>query len=313
MGTPRKAEQDRFIDYMIENAGRDNTPQTVTRTTIAEREAADINQSILTSMAEAKAVRENFGGFIADVKTTLLGECLNTIYYNVLNKVILESELDIETTKRVIASYLKENGTEKVMHNIRYTSTLLSEMYQLVEKYTARVTEECKRDKDKCGYTFKVPNDTKDDFYNELDMIDSEDVIFQIGDRVSSAMNDFVTTNTLSKLDIKSVLDDSQERLQAVKGDAQRESVERVAGDMIHDIKNSGYHGIFAEMVKVNTCSVMKNPVLRESLMDGTTLNMKKIVDSCKYSYALMETMIGLRIEPVSEEIIMKYLTDMKK
>lgn len=298
--------QSRFTENLIKNLEKQQPLKEASKVaSYEEKNASQRGNSIFNEMAEAKKRDYEMRSFIKSVKETFLGECLNKIYSGSLSRIMMESEMPVNPTQ-LIASYIQEKGVDNLLMDMRYKSVLLSEMSQLVEKYSLMTLEDCKDAKD-CK-AFKVPEETKDAFYDELDMQDTDDVVFQISDRVNGAIDEFINTNTLNKLNIKEILQSSQEKIQSTKNDVQRESVERVAGRAVHSIKNDGRVGILTAMVERSAKSIMGNDVLRESYMDGTKLDMERIVNSCKMSYTLMEMTNAIKLETFTEESILEFL-----
>lgn len=146
-------------------------------------------------------------------------------------------------------------------------------------------------------------------------MTDTDEVEFQISDRVSASIDSFLNNNTMTKLNIKQILQSSQEKLQQVKTDIQRESVERLAQQDIYNARNSRAVGIFDEMVSSSCKTVVSSndEALRECYMQegGTKINVEKIVENTKYTYTLMETLNALWLEKFTEESLLKDLKSM--
>ena len=146
-------------------------------------------------------------------------------------------------------------------------------------------------------------------------MTDTDDVEFQISDRVSASIDSFLNNNTMTKLNIKQILQSSQEKLQQAKTDIQRESVERLAQQDIYNARNSRAVGIFDEMVSASCKTVVSSndEALRECYMQegGTKINVEKIVENTKYTYTLMEALNALWLEKFTEESLLKDLKSM--
>lgn len=299
-------DQSRFIDNLIKKLN-EPTPLRESSSVVSyeEKTANTAARNIFNEMAEGRKIHDSFRDFSRTVRETFLGECLNKIYSGALSRVMIESEMTADP-KQIIASCIQEKGVDAMLLDMKYKSVLLSELYCLVEKYADKTIKQCTDNKD-CA-TFKVPEEVKDSFYDELDMQDTDDIVFQISDRVNGAIDEFINSNTLNKLNIKEILRSSQERLQNTKNDIQKESVERVAGRAVHSIKNDGVTGIFSAMVEMSAKSVMGNVNLRESYMDGTNLDVSKIVNSCKMSYTLMEMTNTIKLENFSGASLLEFL-----
>lgn len=308
-----KSAHDRYIDGLIEQINRGNTPVVEhVQKSIQEKTIEEENKKMARIMKEQAIIQEQESNWSNTVKEQFLGECLNKIYTGALNK-LLGDTLNTETAKRIIGNYISESGVNNILNRMRYRSVLLSEMYQLVNKYHDMVMEGCKKNEKECGTKcLKVPEDCKDSFYDELDMTDTDDVEFQISDRVSSAIDSFLNNNTMTKLNIKQILQASQEKLQQAKTDIQKESIERLAQQDIYNARNSHPVGIFDEMVNASCKTVVSSndEALRECYMiEGSTkINVDSIVENTKYTYTLMEMLNALRLEEFTEASLLKQL-----
>lgn len=297
-------DQERYVNTLINRINQKPTVE-ASGLTYDQRMESKRSSNIFNSLSESAKADAKFRDIGKNIKETLLGECYNKIFTGALIRIMEKSDFVVDP-KKIVASYIQETGVNNIMNNIRYKSILLSEFYQLVEKYTDRIMESCKDDKD-C-INFKVPADIKDGFYDDLDMTDTDDVVFQISDRVNDAIEEFINTNTINKLNIKQILQTTNEKLNDTKSEFTQESAERVAGRYIHSVKNNGSIGILSAMIESTAKSIMSDKSLRESYMEDTTLDMARIVNSCKMSYTLMEMAQTLNLEKINESYILNYI-----
>lgn len=268
----------------------------------------DIKNNILSESACHRTTVSNFNKFKKDLKDNLLGEAFNMIYAKALNKINMNEET-ILNTKKVIESYIIENGSNNILNRMQYRTVLLSELYQTINKYYDKIVENCNEDncKDK---EYVVPQNLKDEFYDELDMSDTDDVVLQITDRVNSSIEEFINQNTMNKLNIKDVLKSAQERVSSTKDELQHESVKNASARMIHDIKNNGTVNLLTAMVEKTCKTIIGDEVLRESYMDGTNLNMKSIVNNCIMSYTMMEMTNTLGLELFNQDTLTQFIKE---
>lgn len=295
--------QSRFAENLIKNLNA--APIKECSSSYEDKVSSHTAAGIYNEMALGKKRNANLREFAKSAKVAFLGECLNKIYTGALSRIMTEGELPVDP-KQVIASYIQEKGVDKILGDIQYQSIMLSEFYQMVNKYADMVMEDCK-EHDDCS-EFKIPEEIRDKFYDELDMEDTDDVVFQISDRVNDAIDEFVNTNTLNKLNIKDILTTAAEKMESTKSDVQKESAERVARRAIHDVKNTGRIGILCAMVEATARKIMETQSLRESYMEGTKLDMTRIVNTCKMSYTLMEMTNYIKMEEMNEESILEFI-----
>lgn len=300
--TVRRNTQARFVENLIKSL--EGSAPVKESTSYEDKISGHTNATIFNEMAEGRRKDARYRDFIKSTKVALLGECLNKIYTGALTRVMVESEVTVDP-KQIIASYIEEKGVDNILSDIRYKSVLLSEFYQMVNKYTDMVMEktDCKE-----GEEFKIPEEIRDKFYDDLNMEDTDDVVFQISDRVNDAIDEFVSTNTLNKMNIKDMLTSAAEKIESAKSEVQKESVQRIVNQRIHTIRNSGLNNIFSIMVENSASAIMKDQSLRESYMDGTSLDMARIVNTCKMSYTLMEMTQYIKLETLDEATVLGYI-----
>lgn len=309
-------DNNRYIDNLIRKINEANTPSVPhVQKSLYEKTMEESEKSVAKSLKEAAIYRENVTNWSTTLKEQLLGECINKVYSGALNR-LLGDYMNPTIAEAVVANYIREAGVDNILNKMRYRSVLLSEMYQLVNKYHDIIMEGTKKNKD-TSRSFKVPEDCRDSFYDELDMTDTDDVEFQISDRVSNAIDTFLNNNTMAKLNIKQILQSSQEKLQQAKNDVQRESIERIAQADIYNARNSTPVGIFDEVVN-NACRdvlLSTDTSIKETYMmdGGTKINVDAIVESTKYTYTLMETLNAIRLEEVSKSSLLSQLKGTKK
>lgn len=307
-------EHNRYIDNLINKIREANTPTVHhVQKSIHEKALEEERKGLYDSIKESRILQENMTNWSKTVKEQLLGECINKVYSGAMYK-LLGDQMNSTVAESVVGAYIREEGVDNILRRMQYRSVLLSEMYQLVNKYHTLIMEASKKE-EKSKPKFKIPEDCKDSFYDELDMTDTDDVEFQISDRVSGAIDSFLNNNTMAKLSIKQILQSSQEKLQQAKTDIQRESIERVAQQDIYNARNSHPVGIFDEMVNKACKEVLLsgNTSIRETYMTegGTKLDVDAIVDSAKYTYTLMETLNAIQIKEFSESTLLEQLKTM--
>lgn len=312
----QKTARDRYIDNLIRQIKETDSPKVNhAQKTLQEKAYEESIYRTGQMFKESRIIQEQESNWNRTVKEQLLGECLNKVYSGALKR-LMGDEVNLEKAKGVVGNYIREQGVDNILRKMQYRSVLLSEMYQLVNKYHSLIMEDCKKkEKESGSKCFKVPEDCKDSFYDELDMTDTDEVEFQISDRVSASIDSFLNNNTMTKLNIKQILQSSQEKLQQAKTDIQRESVERLAQQDIYNARNSRAVGIFDEMVSASCKTVVSSndEALRECYMQegGTKINVEKIVENTKYTYTLMEALNALWLEKFTEESLLKDLKSM--
>jgi hypothetical protein len=145
----------------------------------------------------------------------------------------------------------------------------------------------------------------KDEFFNQLNYDDSQSITDAINDRVSNAVEDFVTANTQDHEDITAALQQAQEKIGTVpEDDAElREAYEMEAKRKVNRIRNAP-KGLFHGMVSAMCEGVMKNQDTSAEFLEDGHINMDKVVDRTQLMYTFMEMLNTTRLAKVDEEMV---------
>ena len=309
---PKLMSTRHYVDCLIKEYNKPDSAATKTQKVSALNEQA-MNESrheINNRFSGKEARMAKYREFSQDSKKALLEECIYRTFNASLSKVLPSPQLE-STCRAMVDNFVMEQGVDNLLRRFRSETEFLSELAYLVDKYHAKILEAC--DKDDCD-TFKVDSNLTDNFYEELDAVNADEVIYSIRNRVADAMNDFIDQNTADKLEIKQILQDTKDRIDANKGisDEVQESYSLAAKRKINKVRNGRGKNIFESMVESLLHKAYKNDDYRAVYFEGANPNMDKIVESCNIMYTFLETVNTTKMIRVDSDYIREVLSDMK-
>ena len=291
-----------YINLCIEESVKKSTPEVVVESTVVR----DTNIDIINTRMQYANKAANFRKFSSDVKKSFLAECIYRLFDGSL---VVEESMNNERVKRVmIDRFLEENGVGNLLLQFKHKTLLLSEYSRLVEKYTNLVLESVDKDNEE---SYTIDTTLKDNFFEELDLTDTDDVIDSIKVRVSDAVADFINSNIIAKSNIEETIRAAQSNIDTAKTEELKESYELAAKRKITNQRINKPTNVFEKFVTEMTKSVMKNDNLKEMYMENNKINMEKIVESCKIMYTFLETVNTAQILNVNEDYIRETLASL--
>lgn len=247
--------------------------------------------------------------FILDTKKTLLSECI----YSLMDRSIgyQHDKVRADIIKRnLVNNFIEEQGVDNLLSRFKSESFLLAEYARIVNEYTNVIVE--KADKDNTD-TFVVDQEDKDKFFEELEMEDAEDVATAIRIRVSDSVDEFVNSNIKQKEELKEILNNSKEKIEASKNEEVRESYNILAKKRISEVRERRKTNIFESMVVALAEASMKNEELKSMYTVNGKLDMDSIVENCTIMYGFLETLNSAKMMKVDEAYLKGVLKELKK
>lgn len=250
--------------------------------------------------------------FKNEVTNAFVTEAVLCINNSCIDHVILKDEYNKNLSRQLVSNFVIEEGARNLINRFRRTSNLLSEVAYVCEQYINIVLESTdKKNKE----TFKVKKEDKDSFFNRLDKIDSDNAINTIRNRVMTATQDFIDSNTLDKMKIKNILQDTKEKIENNKSkNAEKinESYAMESKEAIQDIRNNKVQNVFESMVYSLAHSAVINENAKILYVENSMINMDKIVEHCEIIYNFLTTIDTLKMKSINEQYILNMLKDMK-
>ena len=249
----------------------------------------------------ANAKRE----FLQNVKNSLLSECIFKLYKDSTVAPLTESDKVI--ARNLVNKFVLENGAGELLLNFKHKNLLLSEFSRITNKYYQRILEECddeSSDPSKAGKAreFSIDDKTKEDFFTELEDIDTEDASKLIKERVSDAVSEFIDNNENQKLEYEDIIKSAQDRIAGTTNESYAESYTNQAKRTINEMRLNAKKNIFHYMVESLCKNTFKNDKLKTKYLNESTLNMDNIVNDSMLIYNMLEMVSTTNMVNVNEE-----------
>lgn len=214
--------------------------------------------------------------------------------------------------RAMVSQYVTENGYDNILDKMRTGSVTLSEIYNIIDSTSSKILESVDKNDPN---TFTITPEMKDEFFKSLDYSDSKSISDEINNRVSTAMQDFVTANAKDHEDIQAALQQAQEKIdKAPEKDKEQltESYTIQAKRRTSEIRNAPKN-VFHAMVSAMCESVLKHQDTNNEFLVEGHLDIDKIVSRTSLMYTFMEMLNTSRLDTINEEYIENVIKDLKQ
>ena len=266
--------------------------------------------------ARHEAMVDKFYQYKNDVKKTLLTEALGNIYKKCITKI---SAREANICDALLGNYIEEATVEKLLKNMKLSeSGLLMTIQEEVDKTSKEITKDATYDKPDSQ---TIPSQDIEDFWKRVDdSANIDDLTDIIRTRVSDAEEAFVLKNQEDKANVKKILKDTAENINAAKmtgddeyAEAVEESDTRLAKQNIYKIQHESHRSVFDRMVRNLSEAVLKNEDMRKDyVLENGRLNVDRVVETARCMYGLLEMVSALGIEKVDGQYIEDTLKSIK-
>lgn len=268
-------------------------------------------KNIVENMMHRDSIKNRYHTFSETLRTALVTEAVYKIYKESVSDSLKADPANVSVMRAIVNEYVYENGYENILNRMKTGSVFLSKTYNSIIEHTNLILEEVDKENPD---TFVITPEMKDDFFSSLDYSDSEAISDAIKNRVTDAMEDFVTANTKDHEDITQALKQAQEKIENIpESDTElRECYEMKSKREISKIRNSP-KGVLHSMVYAMCESVLKHKDTHSDFIVENHLDMDKIVDRVSLMYTFMETLNTTRIDNVNEAFIYETISSLRK
>lgn len=249
----------------------------------------------------------NRANFLSNVKEAFVTECIFKLYKD--STLTPMTERDKTVARNMITGFVKENGAGNLITDFATKNILLSEMSRICTKYYDKVLEgmDCKKD---CDDDEKYSLDTtiKDDFYSDLNDLDTADASKLIKDRVSDAIEEFIDTNSYAKMDYEDIISQAKDKIKAAKDDETIEEITNLAKRKINDKKLTRNKNIFNLMVESLTRKAITDDKYRVRYVNESKVDIDSVVDDTQLVYTMLEMVNTTNMINIDEKFINNYI-----
>lgn len=296
-----------------------------------QAEADRLREEYYTQMQNRLADRvsnvNNRINFLQNVKESLLTECIMKLYTESVQAPMTSRDKII--ARNLVTKFVKENGYGTLISRFATKNFLLSEMARISQKYYDAILVETTSDSEVLGVgllppdkdptrpsgtdpwevkNWDVPKDIVDDFYKELTTVDTMDASKLIKDRVADAIQQFVDSNSVAKMEYQDIISQAQEKIAATKDDSVAEGYLAIAKRKINDMKINKSKSIFNVMVESLTKKILTDDSYKTRYIHENTVDMESVVDDTTLIYTMLEMVNTTGMVNVDEEFIRSYL-----
>ena len=249
--------------------------------------------------------------FLTNVKNSLLSECIFKLYKD--STVAPMTESDSVVARNLVNKFVLENDANELLRSFATKNLLLSEFSYITNKYYNKILEECnKNDDDEClvgkARDFEIDDKTKEDFFAELQDLDTNDASNLIKERVSDAVSEFVDANEEKKMEYEDIINTAKEKMAGVTDESFIESYNYMAKNKINDLKLKSRNNIFGYMVESLATKSFKDDTLGKKYIHEASLNMDNIVNDSMLIYQMLEMVNTTNMVNVDEDFMNNYI-----
>lgn len=249
--------------------------------------------------------------FLTNVKNSLLSECIFKLYKD--STVAPMTESDNVVARNLVNKFVLENDANELLRNFATKNLLLSEFSYITNKYYNKILEDCnKNDDDEClvgkARDFEIDDKTKEDFFAELQDLDTNDASNLIKERVSDAVSEFVDANEEKKMEYEDIINTAKEKMAGVTDESFIESYNYMAKNKINDLKLKSRNNIFGYMVESLATKSFKDDTLGKKYIHEASLNMDNIVNDSMLIYQMLEMVNTTNMANVNEDFMNNYI-----
>lgn len=266
---------------------------------------------IMETVARRQNARNRYNSYSESIRTTLVTEALYNLFKESAPAKISSTPSDRSIMRAIVNEYVNDTGYTEILNRMKTASVPMSEMHNIIVNNTKAILEEADKDNPD---TFVVTPEMKDNFFDQLNHSDSEDINNAIKDRVSDAMEDFVTANTKDHDDIQNALNKAQEEVGETPDDEEelKEYYVYKAKREAAEIRNAP-KGILHSMISSMCEGVIRNQEQNREFINEGHLDMDKITNRVALMYNFLEMLNTTRLEKIDGAYLENVIEGLKK
>lgn len=266
---------------------------------------------IMETVASRQNARNRYNSYSESIRTTLVTEALYNLFKESAPESISSNPSDRSIMRAIVNEYVNDTGYTEILNRMKTASIPMSEMHNIIVNNTKAILEEADKDNPD---TFVVTPEMKDNFFDQLNHSDSEDINNAIKERVSDAMEDFVTANTKDHDDIQNALNKAQEEVGETPDDEEelKEYYIYKAKREAAEIRNAP-KGILHSMISSMCEGVIRNQDQNREFINEGHLDMNKITNRVSLMYNFLEMLNTTKLEKIDSAYLENVIEGLKK
>lgn len=274
------------------------------------------------------SLNEDDGSFLdfkKKVTDSFVVEGLTVFVDNCINPAIIREESNQRLVRQMVSEFVKEEGSTNLLNRMKRTSYVMSELAYVTEKTIQSVLEAVDKNNTE---TFKIEDNVKNKYYDELSKLDVDDAVNKIKENVLKQTEEFKTENMKTKLELASTADKTKQKVEQVENKLQdkansekaKQEAEKLTEAYIADgkrraidIRENRTKTVFEHMVYTLAKTSMVNESANRVFVKDSRLDMDAIVEHCEVLVTFLTAMDSTKLINVDEAYIRNMLEDMKK
>ena len=271
--------------------------------------ALNEKNDMVKASLEGVARKRKYSQWKNTIKEALLAEAMMSIVNKSFNKIYSEDARFNNLKNALVYNFIREEGATKLLEEFKYKSDLLAQYAMLIESTYHEITDKTS------DVEYSIDPEVKDRFYEKLANANISTVTNKICDRVQDAVETFVTQNANNREEIRTVLQQTQEKIDAAQQKVPATTTDvtaaEEAADAYSQIANRKIRmieertaNIFDELA-YNACRNLYNlpaDKRKEFTLENGKLDMEAVMESCKVIYTFLETLNTTKIHEFTPE-----------
>ena len=254
-----------------------------------------------------EAASKKRADFLGNVKDAFMTEAIMTLFKE--SSVAPMTNRDKTIARNLVSRFVKEQGAGNLITSFSTKNLVLSEIARVVQKYYNRVLESIDTNH-KPGEVADYSLDTtvKDDFFEELEDLDTADAAKLIKERVADSIQQFTDSNFAAKLDYEDIIKQAQERIATASDETVAEQYSMQAKRKINEMKLNMKKNVFNIMVETLARKAMTDESYKNIYVNESKLDIDKVVEDTTIIYTMLEMVNTTQMIKVDEKVIADYL-----
>lgn len=172
------------------------------------------------------SMRDKLPKFKNDVYKSFVAEAVSLIASCAVKAVKDSDSFDYNRESAILNNIANRWVNEQSMYDLQKkmnSTATMSCIDCICKKYATICMEKANAKIDKGSdddkFVYEIEDDDKENFYDELDAVNADELVYTIRDRVSDAASDFIDSYVKDKLAIKSIMQDTKATIDDMKLD----------------------------------------------------------------------------------------------
>jgi hypothetical protein len=248
--------------------------------------------------------RENW---FKSVKDAFVIEAVWKIYEKACTPDILADKELRRMARNTVAKFVFEHGGANLLRDWKTKNLILSELARICNNTYDKVVEGAQT----CGpdnYAAALDKTIEDDFFSQLNDVDTADASKLIQGRVSDAIEDFLTTNASAKMDYEEIFKGAEDIKSGLESQDAMEEATLNAKRKVDHMRLTREKNVFHCMVEALAKNCIKDEKLSSKYIKEGSLDMDGIVNGAQILYTMLEVANTTYMIDVDETSLENYI-----